>query len=172
MKITKSNQKIKESFLMLRKTKKIEKITVTELCKIAHINKSTFYVYYHDIYDLSECLEDEMVNEIVHSITHPQLFFIDPSTFTKEMIDVFFQKEEQMNLIFSGYRNSILPEKIHKRLKEYLFTLMPKMRNDERMNILLTYMIYGTYYSYKENTQYDRNSIDKEISRIIKKLST
>lgn len=171
MKIKKSKQKIKESFLNLRKTRNIEKITVTELCQKAHINKSTFYVYYHDIYDLSECLEDEIVNEIILSITHPENIFLDPTSFTKEFIEAFFKKEADIKLIFSGHRSSILPDKIHKLLKEYLFTLMPE-KQTERMNILLTYMIYGTYYSYMANEHYSRTSIDQEVSQIIKKLST
>lgn len=40
-----------------------------EICKIAQINKSTFYAHYRDIYDLSDTLEKETVAEILNSIS-------------------------------------------------------------------------------------------------------
>ncbi|MDO4379609.1 MAG: hypothetical protein Q4D20_01925 [Clostridia bacterium] len=42
----------------MRKEKPIEKITVVELCKIADVNRSTFYRSFYDIYDLEEKIED------------------------------------------------------------------------------------------------------------------
>lgn len=45
---------IKDSMLKLMEKKEISKITVTELCNLADINRATFYKYYVDIYDLIE----------------------------------------------------------------------------------------------------------------------
>ena len=41
---------IKDTVLKLSEKKEINKITVTEICKIADINRATFYKYYRDIY--------------------------------------------------------------------------------------------------------------------------
>ncbi|MBR2723901.1 MAG: TetR/AcrR family transcriptional regulator [Ruminococcus sp.] len=46
-----SRDKIIDTFLKIRAKKKLEKITVTEICKSAQINKSTFYAHFHDVYD-------------------------------------------------------------------------------------------------------------------------
>ena len=43
---------IKETFINLLEKKDLNKITVSEICKIADINRSTFYRYYLDVYDL------------------------------------------------------------------------------------------------------------------------
>ena len=43
---------IKETFINLLEKKELNKITVSEICKIADINRSTFYRYYLDVYDL------------------------------------------------------------------------------------------------------------------------
>lgn len=45
---------IYNAFITLRKKKSLEKLTIRELCDTAGINRSTFYAYYHDIYDLSD----------------------------------------------------------------------------------------------------------------------
>ena len=49
-----SKDKIEKIFVNLIQTKEINEITVTEICKEAHLNRSTFYANYLDIYDLAE----------------------------------------------------------------------------------------------------------------------
>lgn len=43
-----------QSFLELLKQKPVSKITVTELCELAQINRATFYKHYLDVQDLME----------------------------------------------------------------------------------------------------------------------
>lgn len=50
---------IKESLLELLKEKDIHKVTVTDICKRADINRGTFYAHYKDAYDLLETMENE-----------------------------------------------------------------------------------------------------------------
>lgn len=52
---------IRESFLELLDKKPIEKISVTEICRLAGINRGTFYTHYSDAYDLRDSIEAEMV---------------------------------------------------------------------------------------------------------------
>ena len=58
----KTQKSIAEAFYRLRAHKPLEKITVRELCREAPVNRSTFYAYYKDVYDLSEQLENELVH--------------------------------------------------------------------------------------------------------------
>ena len=63
---TKMTQKLlKESLLTLLQDKEIHKITVTDICKKADINRGTFYSYYEDPYALLQCIEDELFDKIV-----------------------------------------------------------------------------------------------------------
>lgn len=55
---------IETSFLELLKTKHVSKITVTELCQKARINRATFYKHYLDIPDLLEKLEENLFSQI------------------------------------------------------------------------------------------------------------
>ena len=47
-----TRQTIKDTFLELLKQKSFTKITVTEICKNAEINRGTFYLHYYDIHDV------------------------------------------------------------------------------------------------------------------------
>lgn len=58
-----SQDKIEKTFLQLIQTKEIEKITVSDICKIAKLNRSTFYANYIDIYDLVEKVRTRMEND-------------------------------------------------------------------------------------------------------------
>lgn len=59
---------LRESLLSLLEKKPISKITVSELCQIADINRGTFYSYYQDVFDLLEKIEDEFYLSIFTSI--------------------------------------------------------------------------------------------------------
>lgn len=59
-----TKQIIRETFLELMNIKEITKITVTEICEKADINRATFYKYYLDVFDLSEQIENELYREL------------------------------------------------------------------------------------------------------------
>lgn len=47
-----TKQLLCESFISLLKQKPIDKISVTELCQAANVNRGSFYAHYADVYDL------------------------------------------------------------------------------------------------------------------------
>ncbi len=52
---------IKEAFLKLIKQKSYNQITITELCRVADITRSTFYIHYNSITDvLNDVLDDAL----------------------------------------------------------------------------------------------------------------
>lgn len=57
--IKRTKQLLRNALSSLLETKKIEDISVTELCKLADINRSTFYLHYESVADA--CIEIERV---------------------------------------------------------------------------------------------------------------
>lgn len=70
IRILRSQNKLKENFAELLKTKELKDITVLELCKKANINRTTFYKYYTDIDDLTLKIENTLIKELEEEITH------------------------------------------------------------------------------------------------------
>lgn len=153
--VQKSKSCIINTFLEIRAKKPLEKITVTELCKKAEINKSTFYVHYHDIYDLSEQLEKEVVDSILESIQHPEKVFETPDQFTRDLYQAYQAKNSLIQILFADTRSMLLPQKITGAIKDLLFRMRPEYRENPEMDICFTYQIYGGYYAFKESHQYD-----------------
>lgn len=59
----KARQKIQKCFLEQMKKKPVSKISVTEICKMANINRATFYKHYLDIPDLQQSMEQEILKD-------------------------------------------------------------------------------------------------------------
>lgn len=58
-----SQEKIEKTFIQLLQTKEVNQISVTDICKLSNINRSTFYANYIDIYDLVNKIEEKMIND-------------------------------------------------------------------------------------------------------------
>ena len=173
IRIEKTKRSITNTFLELRSKKPLEKISIKELCEKAMINKSTFYAHYKDIYDLSERLENEVVNSVIASIQHPEKIFEDPSVFTQELFLGCLSVDTLIQTLFSGTRSGELVRKMEIHLKKLIYSSHPEYKKDFLKNVLLTYNIYGSYYAFFENRKYgDAKTVSAigEISRESLKL--
>ena len=64
MKTEATKQKIQESFFSLSQTMPMKKITVSKLCQACQISRSTFYLHYDNVDDLTDYLEKELLYRI------------------------------------------------------------------------------------------------------------
>ena len=60
--IVNTKERITDRFMKLLKTTALDKITVTQICRRANINRATFYKYYDNPYDLLSKIESEYIN--------------------------------------------------------------------------------------------------------------
>ncbi|EOS40047.1 TetR/AcrR family transcriptional regulator [Lachnospiraceae bacterium] len=67
-----TEQNIRKVFTELLKKEKFEKITVSRICELCQINRSSFYLHYKDVYDLIDKIEYDMSSYFAH-------IFIDDS---------------------------------------------------------------------------------------------
>ena len=55
-----SQEKIKKVFVEMLQTKELSHISVSDICKKAKINRTTFYSNYEDIYALADTMRSEI----------------------------------------------------------------------------------------------------------------
>jgi len=159
LRIEKTERGIKNAFIELRSMKPLEKITVRELCELACINKSTFYSHYRDIYDLSDSMEDEVVQSITNSISHPEYITEHPAEFTKELFLAYLSQNSLTMILFSGSQRNNLVDRIETSIKEMVFRKYPDYRNDTVWNIILSYCIQGAYHTFQRNREGDMDTL-------------
>lgn len=73
LRVRHTKQLLKNALLKILKEKSIDKVTVTELCKVAHINRNTFYSHYRSPGELLEEIERNFAAKIMDKIREPYL---------------------------------------------------------------------------------------------------
>jgi len=157
-----TRRNIVNAFLTLRNEKPLEKITIRELSDRASIHKATFYLHYRDIYDLSESLEKEVIDDILNGLSDPAMLLTDADRFNEELYCLLMANESLLSILFSGSRAGVFASRLETRLKEYIFSRREDW-NTLEINVILTYLIQGAYCAYM---QY-RDTDAKEVLRMI-----
>ena len=60
-----SQRRIETAFVQLLQEREIGEVTVTELCKLAGVNRTTFYANYADIYALADAVLKSLEEEVL-----------------------------------------------------------------------------------------------------------
>lgn len=75
---TAKNQRFKDTeilmqsaMLKLMEETEFKKITVKKICEEAHVNRSTFYAHFIDIYDMLDKMEATLRKELLSTYQHP-----------------------------------------------------------------------------------------------------
>jgi len=93
---------LRESLLDLMKEKPIAKITPTELCWRANINRNTFYTHYDSPEQLLRSIEDVLYNRIKQSIEQ-SLKAQKISTPLTEICQAIYENRDLCSILFSEY---------------------------------------------------------------------
>ncbi len=104
---------IRQALFDLLQEKPINKITVTDICKLADINRSTFYSHYEDVYALLASIQNELFENVVLTLNTDDWF--------EELLELVDQNKDLCQaligphgdssfirqLIYLGYDNSM-----------------------------------------------------------------
>lgn len=153
-----TKRSIVNAFIELRAKKPIEKITIKELAELAYINKATFYTHYHDIYDLAEQLEEEVIESVLKGIPHPDHIIKNPKRAVEELTNALISKKSLTNILFSGSREAIYAKRLEQGLKEHVYELYPEYRENLVWDITLTMVIQGGFLAFMSHA--DKNMKD------------
>ncbi|MBE6149703.1 MAG: TetR/AcrR family transcriptional regulator [Firmicutes bacterium] len=115
-----SQEKIEKTFLQLIQKKNIDEISISMICKMANLNRSTFYANYIDIYDLAEKIKKNMEFEFAQfqiSSNSKQDFdgYLNMFRYIKDN-QIFFKtyfKLEEISMDFPTQYNIQLAEKYY-----------------------------------------------------------
>lgn len=165
LRIEKTRCAIRNAFLQLRSKKPLEKITVKELSELANINKATFYLHYHDIYDLSESLERDIVQECLHGIEHPENIFTDNQSFVKDLEETFNANEQLIKILFEGNRSNSFMDIFEEELYKIIYTAYPDYQPSPENKMVMTFLIYGGYYTYFKHCDQGITSVFNVIEK-------
>lgn len=96
---------IKDTLIKLLSEKDIKKVTVSEICKIADVNRATFYRYYLDVYDLLDKIEEDFINELKEPYLKDPARVSSVGAFSKEILAVFIENKDLVRILFNTNNN-------------------------------------------------------------------
>lgn len=62
--VRRTKGKLKEALIQLMLEKPVKDITVREIAELADVSRGTFYLYYRDVYDMVERLQNQLLDEL------------------------------------------------------------------------------------------------------------
>ncbi len=93
---------LRESLLELMKEKAIDKITPTELCRKANINRNTFYTHYYTPRDVLAEIENDFSAQIIESLSSKfTAADIDIPQMLKEICSIIYAQKEFCKVLLS-----------------------------------------------------------------------
>ena len=88
-----SIQRIEQAFIELLKEKELNQIFVTDICKLANVNRTTFYANYLDIYDLAEKFGKKIIHNFYTLYEEERINDYNSNNFLKLFVHI---KENQL----------------------------------------------------------------------------
>ena len=103
---------IREALMGLLRTKPYSKITVTELCRLADINRGTFYIHYFDVDDVLDDILTESFSDVSQTIGHVLCPQKETCTYP------FCQKVQENEALWPLFMDETVSERIIKQLAD------------------------------------------------------
>jgi len=162
---------IKESFLKLLQEKPITKITVSEICKLADVNRGTFYIHYLDIYQLLENIEQELYSELEKVLKSKP---VSMTNFINLILKIIYDNSDLCSILLGDYGDSVLMEKIIDvfRIKSLEMWKQYKIKISElQADYVFTFLALGSLGVIKNWIKSGYTDSFKDIAQLIEKIS-
>lgn len=180
MKTTKENRKVKytkkvirEAFIELLDQKELHQISVTDVCKLADINRGTFYAHYKDVYDLLEKLEDEIFNQVKIYIDAMTLEQIIDELLPKVLI-LILENQDLARVIFLNIKDNRIIEKAlelvaQSKLKD--LKVEGKVISELELDYYMNYIVGGMFAIIQTWLKRDFKDSPQQIMQYLKDIN-
>ena len=101
-----TRQLLQNAFVEILAEKPVQRVSVVELCARAGVNRGTFYLHYHDVYDLLERMEADVLDDLDALLASTPVIVSGASReqgdgFIRALM-AFFEKNREMCAILLG----------------------------------------------------------------------
>lgn len=136
LRVIKTEESIRKALLNLIKTKSLDSITVAELCRLAKINRGTFYIHYKGVHDVFKEYVALIVDDLKKSYEAP-----------------YHSTNDQIEDLEAGMIKIFHHVKRYQSFYDMVF--------DERMPMMYFYMVFDAIKSFMKKSR-DKSSINSK----------
>ncbi len=140
MPINKTKQNFFDAFWSIYEVEKIEKITVKAICQTAGYNRSTFYEYFSDVFDILDQIEENLLPDIDDI---PKILINNEYVGTDDFIHLqyFKKKKKYLKILLSENGDPSFLFKLKNKLKPSIRILLEKNRTIDNVDYILEYYL-------------------------------
>ena len=138
-----------QALMQLMQEKQIKEITVKELTDLADMNRGTFYLYYRDVYDMLEKLEDSMFEALDNIAALHETDAARQET-KPILLDVFRfveENQETVRVLLSPHGDMKFLHRLYEVIREKCLTGFPYAAEDNKkeadFDYRFSFVIYG-----------------------------
>lgn len=119
-----SQQMIRMAILQLLDEKELSAITVTDICKIADINRGTFYKYYQNVEDLFFQIEKSFTDTLHTLFKETEAQDFDMSRFLLNTLHIISENKDLVHVIQKGNTTSRMVQNIFTVIRPFSFQII------------------------------------------------
>ncbi|BCN31910.1 hypothetical protein [Anaeromicropila herbilytica] len=174
-KITEAQTALYDGLILLWKTKPAYKISVRELIQVSHVARSTFYVYYQNIDELTEEVENYHILQLLHLNQHLMNPEIKAEGYLQYYQDTINYVEKHKSLFYAflvSNLNNRFVQKWKSAIKYHLLEREYRFHNKNNYQLVLEMAaseVIAAYTFWLSNPyEVDLNSLDKVVTQTLK----
>lgn len=146
----KTKEALKDAFWSLYKHQKIEDISVKDITMKAGYNRSTFYVYFKDVYDVLEQIEAELMPSEKHL---PPIHIEENSNvnFMGNIMTIYEENSEYYSVLLSENGDPYFAKKLKNIFKEMMKEVLEGVidREEDEIDYALEFLVGATLATVK-----------------------
>ena len=166
---------LKESLLELMREKPVDKITPTELCRKAQINRNTFYTHVYTARDVLEEIESEFSTQIIDSLSSRfSAENIDIPQMLNEICRIIYEKQDFCKILLSENGDAAFFEKVITLGKSVIVNGWHKQGitlSDDQMEMFFAYIVNGSIALIRKWASAEMKNTPEEIAKLIERAT-
>lgn len=159
LRVVKTKKNIRDAFLELRKKYSLDEIKVNALCEKAMVNKTTFYNHYQDIYELSDELEAEVLDDFFTNFKDIDMMLTDTERCINGMHVALERNNDMLRIVFKDNLDE-LTARIEKKIRNYY------AKEDQ---MLISFLIGGSIHLMMKSKN-NNTEVEQFLVEVITKI--
>ena len=171
-KVEQTNQRVmitkkllKDALLHLLENKPISKINITELCKAAGINRSTFYAHYEIPHDVLTDIEHDLMDELTELLQALKIKNIRTSA--EIMCNYMYEHADLLRILIRNFSDRDLEQMMNESYLRVIEYSKVKAKDKDLLRLMVAYMSGGGYSLLALWLQEDIKKTPEEIADLL-----
>lgn len=137
-KFNKTNARLVNAYLNLKKINSLNKISVISLCKMSNISKTTFYSHFSDINDFISYVDNYFIDICFHNFDKQYLLFSNANLFFKTIDNLLYEYNDVFSILECGRKEDLRLNVIKK-----IISLYNEYTNNEEIELYIVFIVGG-----------------------------